>query len=168
MRRLGKTGLKVVISALFLLLTVFLLITGAVTGCKPAAPAAPAAPAVPAAPQKVYELKATTYWPKSHFAQINQYDYFTKLIQEYSGGRIHFTTYYDGTLAKMADQVTAVETGVADFTWGGQSITPEATLSVVDKVVPGLVVRVNTGEPHAYENTGNQELMLISANLTTH
>jgi len=33
------------------------------------------------------------------------------------------------------------------------------------KAVPGLVVRVTTGEPHAYENTGNQDLMLISVNI---
>ncbi len=35
------------------------------------------------------------------------------------------------------------------------------------KAVPGLVVRVTTGELHAYENTDNQDLMLISVNLTT-
>lgn len=36
------------------------------------------------------------------------------------------------------------------------------------KIVPGLVVRVPAGELHAYENTGNQDLMLISMNLPTH
>ena len=30
---------------------------------------------------------------------------------------------------------------------------------------PGLVVRVNAGEPHAYENTGDQDLLLISVNV---
>ena len=30
---------------------------------------------------------------------------------------------------------------------------------------PGLVVRVAAGEPHAYENTGEQDLTLISANI---
>ena len=35
------------------------------------------------------------------------------------------------------------------------------------RVVPGLVVRVPTGEPHAYENKGNQDLMLISVNIPT-
>ena len=33
------------------------------------------------------------------------------------------------------------------------------------KTLPGLVVRVTTNEPHAYENTGNQDLMLISVNI---
>ncbi len=33
------------------------------------------------------------------------------------------------------------------------------------QAVPGLVVRVSAGEPHAYENTGNQDLLLISVNL---
>ena len=33
------------------------------------------------------------------------------------------------------------------------------------KVAPGLIVRVNAGEPHAYENTGNLDLMLISVNI---
>jgi quercetin dioxygenase-like cupin family protein len=32
---------------------------------------------------------------------------------------------------------------------------------------PGLVVRVSAGEAHAYENTGSQDLLLISANLPT-
>ena len=36
------------------------------------------------------------------------------------------------------------------------------------EIVPGLVVRVTAGESHAYENTGNRDLMLISANLPTH
>ena len=39
---------------------------------------------------------------------------------------------------------------------------------VADKqfeAAPGLVVRVNAGELHAYENTGNQDLMLISVNI---
>ncbi len=30
---------------------------------------------------------------------------------------------------------------------------------------PGLVVRVSAGDSHAYENTGEQDLMLISANI---
>ncbi|MFC1978214.1 cupin domain-containing protein [Chloroflexota bacterium] len=33
------------------------------------------------------------------------------------------------------------------------------------EAVPGLVVRVTAGEPHAYENKGNQDLMLISVNI---
>ncbi len=33
------------------------------------------------------------------------------------------------------------------------------------KAVPGLVVRVTTDEPHAYENKGNQDLILISVNI---
>ncbi len=39
---------------------------------------------------------------------------------------------------------------------------------VADKqfeAVPGLVVRVNAGEQHSYENTGDLDLMLISANI---
>ncbi len=36
------------------------------------------------------------------------------------------------------------------------------------KIISGLVVRVPAGESHAYENTGKQDLMLISMNLTTH
>ena len=35
------------------------------------------------------------------------------------------------------------------------------------KAMPGLVVRVTAGEPHAYENTGDQDLVFISVNLTT-
>ena len=33
------------------------------------------------------------------------------------------------------------------------------------QAVPGLVVHISAGEPHAYENTGNQDLVLISVNL---
>lgn len=33
------------------------------------------------------------------------------------------------------------------------------------KAMGGLVVRVAIGELHAYENTGNQDLMLISVNI---
>ena len=33
------------------------------------------------------------------------------------------------------------------------------------KTMPGLVVRVAAGEPHAYENKGNQDLVLISVNI---
>ncbi len=33
------------------------------------------------------------------------------------------------------------------------------------EVVPGLIVRLNAGELHAYENTGNQDLTLISVNI---
>jgi mannose-6-phosphate isomerase-like protein (cupin superfamily) len=33
------------------------------------------------------------------------------------------------------------------------------------KAVPGLVVKVATGESHAYENTGDIDLMLISVNI---
>jgi mannose-6-phosphate isomerase-like protein (cupin superfamily) len=33
------------------------------------------------------------------------------------------------------------------------------------KVQPGLVVRVQAGEPHSYENTGTADLMLISLNI---
>ena len=33
-------------------------------------------------------------------------------------------------------------------------------------VTPGLVVRVSAGDLHAYENTGEQDLTLISANIT--
>ena len=35
------------------------------------------------------------------------------------------------------------------------------------KVVPGMTVRVTAGEPHSYENTGNQDLVLISVNIPT-
>jgi mannose-6-phosphate isomerase-like protein (cupin superfamily) len=35
------------------------------------------------------------------------------------------------------------------------------------KASPGLVVRVNAGEVHAYENTGDEDLMLISVNIPT-
>jgi len=35
------------------------------------------------------------------------------------------------------------------------------------KAVPGLIVRVNNGETHAYENTGKQDLILISVNIPT-
>jgi mannose-6-phosphate isomerase-like protein (cupin superfamily) len=30
---------------------------------------------------------------------------------------------------------------------------------------PGVVVRVDAGEPHAYENTGTEDLLLVSLNL---
>lgn len=33
------------------------------------------------------------------------------------------------------------------------------------KAVPGLVVRVNVGELHAYENSGKEDLILISVNV---
>ena len=33
------------------------------------------------------------------------------------------------------------------------------------KVTPGLVARITAGEPHAYANTGNQDLVLISVNI---
>ncbi|MDD4876268.1 MAG: cupin domain-containing protein [Dehalococcoidales bacterium] len=33
------------------------------------------------------------------------------------------------------------------------------------KIKPGLVVQITAGKLHAYENTGNQNLMLISVNL---
>jgi mannose-6-phosphate isomerase-like protein (cupin superfamily) len=33
------------------------------------------------------------------------------------------------------------------------------------KVAPGLIIRVNAGEPHSYANTGNQDLMLFSVNI---
>ena len=36
------------------------------------------------------------------------------------------------------------------------------------KATPGLVIQVSAGEQHAYENIGNQDLMLISVNITTH
>jgi mannose-6-phosphate isomerase-like protein (cupin superfamily) len=34
------------------------------------------------------------------------------------------------------------------------------------EAAPGVVVRITAGELHAYENTGKQDLVLISANLT--
>lgn len=49
-------------------------------------------------------------------------------------------------------------------------LSGEGLVSVEDKqyqAVSGLVVRVAAGEAHAYENKGNQDLMLISVNIPT-
>ena len=47
-------------------------------------------------------------------------------------------------------------------------LSGEGLLWVQDKrfkAVPDLVVKVTAGEPHAYENIGNQDLVLISVNI---
>ena len=49
-------------------------------------------------------------------------------------------------------------------------LSGEGTLSVSDRqysIVPGLVVHIDAGEPHSYNNTGNNDLMLISSNIST-
>ena len=49
-------------------------------------------------------------------------------------------------------------------------LTGEGILSVSDRqysITPGLVVHIDAGESHAYTNTGEQNLTLISANITT-
>jgi quercetin dioxygenase-like cupin family protein len=48
-------------------------------------------------------------------------------------------------------------------------LSGEGTLSVLNKqygIMPGLVVHIDAGDSHSYMNTGNQDLMLISTNIT--
>ncbi len=50
-------------------------------------------------------------------------------------------------------------------------LSGEGIVQVEDKQVvarPGLTVRVEAGEMHAYENTGTEDLVLLSLNLPGH
>jgi quercetin dioxygenase-like cupin family protein len=49
-------------------------------------------------------------------------------------------------------------------------LSGEGTLSVGEKQFPartGLVAQIDAGEEHAYENAGNDDLLLVSLNIPT-